>query len=57
MGTSVVMIEKHYSHLNVIKAIDQLRGTETKQLLRSGGEVNAMYASNKLAAKEQRGDG
>lgn len=47
MGTSVVMIEKHYSHLDVIKAINQLRGTETKQLLRSGGEVNARYTSNK----------
>lgn len=33
MGTSVFMIEKHYSHLNVIQAIDQLRGEKTKSLL------------------------
>ncbi len=33
MGTSVLMIEKHYSHLSVIKAIDQLRGQKTRDLL------------------------
>lgn len=33
MGTSVLMIEKHYSHLSVIKAIDQLRGEKTRGLL------------------------
>jgi hypothetical protein len=26
MGTSVTMIEKHYSHLTVMNAKDQLRG-------------------------------
>ena len=35
MGTSVLMIEKHYSHLSVIQAIDQLRGERTKSLLES----------------------
>ena len=34
MGTSVLMIEKHYSHLSVIQAIDQLRGHRTQDLLR-----------------------
>ena len=33
MGTSVLMIEKHYSHLSVIQAIDQLRGQKTRGLL------------------------
>jgi integrase len=33
MGTSVGMIEKHYSHLKVIQAIEQLRGEKTKGLL------------------------
>jgi len=33
MGTSVLMIEKHYSHLSVIQAIDQLRGQKTRDLL------------------------
>lgn len=51
MGTSVAMIEKHYSHLNVIQAIDQLRGEETGQLLKSGGEINEIYMS-KMLTKE-----
>jgi nitrate reductase alpha subunit len=29
MGTSVLMIERHYSHLQVIQAIEQLRGANT----------------------------
>ena len=33
MGTSVLMIEKHYSHLKVMEAIEQLRGEETRRLL------------------------
>ena len=33
MGTSVLMIEKHYSHLSVIQAIEQLRGEKTRDLL------------------------
>jgi integrase len=33
MGTSVLMIEKHYSHLSVIQAIDQLRGEKSRGLL------------------------
>jgi integrase len=35
MGTSVGMIEKHYSHLKVIQAIEQLRGEMTRSLLAS----------------------
>jgi len=30
MGTSVLMIENHYSHLEVIKAIHQVRGDESR---------------------------
>ena len=33
MGTSVVMIERHYSHLKVTQAIDQLRGEASRRLL------------------------
>ncbi len=33
MGTSVLMIERHYSHLKVINALDQLRGEETRRLI------------------------
>lgn len=37
MGTSVLMIEKHYSHLKAIQAIEQLRGEETRRLIEAGG--------------------
>jgi integrase len=47
MGTSVNMIEKHYSHLKVVQAIDQLRGEETRQLLTASGVINEIYKSNK----------
>ena len=33
MGTSVVMIEKHYSHLDAVKAIEQLGGEKTLSLI------------------------
>ena len=33
MGTSVAMIEQHYSHLDAVKALAQLRGEESRQLL------------------------
>jgi integrase len=33
MGTSVVMIERHYSHLKVSQAIDHLRGEASRRLL------------------------
>lgn len=33
MGTSVAMIEKHYSHLDAVKAVHQLRGEESRQLI------------------------
>lgn len=35
MGTSVTMIEKHYSHLDAVKAVNQLRGVESRQLIES----------------------
>jgi hypothetical protein len=35
MGTSVGMIERHYSHLKVTQAIEQLRGEKTRGLLAS----------------------
>ena len=33
MGTSVAMIEQHYSHLDAVKAMAQLGGDESRQLL------------------------
>ena len=43
MGTSVAMIEQHYSHLDVIKAIHQLRGSESRKLLEAPGKVDTKY--------------
>jgi integrase len=48
MGTSVLMIEKHYSHLKVVQAISQLRGVESRQLISAGGVVDTMYESSKV---------
>jgi integrase len=43
MGTSVAMIEKHYSHLDAVKAVHQLRGDESRQLIEAVGEVDRRY--------------
>lgn len=51
MGTSVGMIEKHYSHLKVREAIEQLRRHETRKLLDSGAVIDDMYAANPKAAR------
>lgn len=48
MGTSVLMIEKHYSHLKVVQAINQLRGNESRQLINAGGVVDEIYESTKV---------
>ena len=53
MGTSVLMIERHYSHLKVIQAINHLRGAETRQLIDAGGAIDEMYESKKAAAKNE----
>ena len=51
MGTSVLMIEKHYSHLKVIQAIEQLRGEETRRLIEAGGVIDDAYVSKRVAKK------
>ena len=57
MGTSVLMIERHYSHLKVVQAIEQLRGEETGRLIAAGSVIDAEYVSkhaNKAADKQAR---
>ncbi len=46
MGTSVGMIEKHYSHLKVIQAKEQLRGSEREKMLQAGSLLDDEYAYN-----------
>lgn len=43
MGTSVAMIEKHYSHLDAVKAMKQLRNTETRFLIDNAEAVSEKY--------------
>jgi hypothetical protein len=43
MGTSVLMIERHYSHLQVIQAIKQLRGANTRKLIEAEGHHLLSY--------------
>jgi integrase len=52
MGTSVLMIERHYSHLKVIQAIEQLRGEETRRLIDAGGVIDDVYVSKRVAKKK-----
>lgn len=39
MGTSTKMIDQHYSHLDAVKAIDQLRGDESRKLINTTVEI------------------
>jgi integrase len=43
MGTSVGMIERHYSHLDSVRAVQQLRGDESRQLIEATGAVDKLY--------------
>jgi integrase len=43
MGTSVLMIEKHYSHLDTVKAIEQLRNYETRRLIAAGSGIEHTF--------------
>ena len=45
MGTSVLMIEKHYSHLKVIQAVEQLSGVETRRKIAAVSTVDDIYKS------------
>lgn len=47
MGTSVLMIERHYSHLKVVNAIDQLRGEETRRLIAQTATYDEIYRSQR----------
>ena len=49
------MIERHYSDLEPVKAIDQLRGEETLRLIDAGTVVDEAYVSNKIAKSKKTG--
>jgi hypothetical protein len=41
-------VHLHYSDLEPVKAIDQLRGEETRRLIEAGTVVDEAYQSKKL---------
>jgi integrase len=43
MGTSVAMIEQHYSHLDAVKAVHQLRGQQSRQLMEAHGAIDDRF--------------
>ena len=55
MGTSVGMIERHYSHLDVVKAVHQLHGAESRHLIESTVLVDEKCAYKPKARKKRKG--
>ena len=53
MGTSVLMIERHYSHLKVIEATEQLSGKETRRRIASTSTVGEIYQSAQAKKKTE----
>ena len=43
MGTSIAMIERHYSHLDAVKAVHQLRGEESRSLIEAAEAADEKY--------------
>lgn len=54
MGTSVAMIEKHYSHLKVKEAEAQLRAENTRKLLSGTSVIDEAYKSTKAKNKKTK---
>lgn len=54
MGTSVGMIEQHYSHLDAVKAMHQLHGEESREILSKPGLVDDRYAFDPNAAAKKK---
>jgi hypothetical protein len=47
------MIERHYSHLKVIEATEQLRGQETRRRIASTSTVEEIYHSAQAKKKAE----
>ena len=54
MGTSTPMIEKHYSHLDNVKAIEQLRNYETRRLIAAGSVLEREFVPKVKATAKKR---
>ena len=53
MGTSIAMIEQHYSHLDAVKAVHQLRGEESRGLIEAEGSAERYAPKSQPAKKRQ----
>lgn len=51
MGASVGMIEQHYSHLDAVKAVHQLRGEQSRQLIEAVGAIDKRYKCDEEKSK------
>jgi hypothetical protein len=47
------MIERHYSHLKVIQAVEQLSGVETRRKIASTSTVEDVYKSSQEKKKAE----
>lgn len=54
MGTSIAMLEKHYSHLDAVKAIHQLRGEESRELIKADLVVDKKYEYREVPKKKKK---
>jgi len=54
MGTSVGMIERHYSHLDAVKAVHQLKGEESRQLIDAPVDVDERYKYVDMVAEKKK---
>lgn len=54
MGTSLGMLEKHYDHINTIKAAHHLRDDESRQLIQAGGVVDKKYEYREVKRSKKK---
>lgn len=54
MGTSVAMIEQHYSHLDAVKAVNQLRGEQSRQLMEAHGTIDDRFKWDEEKTKNNK---
>ncbi len=54
MGTSVGMIERHYSHLDVVRAVHHLHSAESRQLIESTALVDEKYSYKPKQRKKRK---
>ncbi len=43
---TAVQIEQHYSHLDAVKAVNQLRGEQSRQLIEASGAIDKRFEWN-----------